>query len=124
MRKRQYTVNDIVCWFAAFGVTTNAVMAQLNVRNIHAARKGLESLQSEVHRRWKERAFDLHPDRGGDEEEFKRLKEIHDQIQSLNLQPIQPRPQFVHVVVYPGGAWSSNSTASTSSSTYTSTGFF
>jgi hypothetical protein len=118
-------MNDVIRWFAALGIAANVVAARLKGRDIHAARKGLKSLQLEAHRRWKERAFDLHPDRGGNEEEFKKLKEIHDQIQSLNLQPPRPQPQFIRIVVQHGGAWSPNSTTSTTgSTTYTSTGFF
>ena len=53
--------------------------------------------KDEAKKAFKRRAMETHPDRGGNEEEFKKVNEAYEQIK--NPQPRGPQG-------FPGGTWS------------------
>jgi len=65
----------------------------------------LDALKATVKGNWKKLAFDLHPDRTGNDpvltEEFKSLTEVKDAFLKIEVQAPQPvAPQQVHQVVF------------------------
>jgi hypothetical protein len=66
--------------FSLFGLTPEVVQLQLK-RGL----AGLEGLKNMVHQRWKVLAFDTHPDRGGDSNQFRQLDQARRLIMSLQF---------------------------------------
>lgn len=94
-----------------------------NIRNQFLEKptqENLDKLKEEAKRCWKRAAFELHPDRGGDAEEFKQALAQHETLQALRLpSPHMLRPRQVRqsvVVIHVGYTGYSTTTS------YTSTG--
>lgn len=120
---------EILGAFVALGMSAQYVDAKLSApRSLQEAVKTLEVLKGEAKQAWRKLAFDLHPDRGGDENEFKKVKESYDLIVELHAGPPprpKPRPVWGPTVVihmnFSGGV-ATGGYSSSSTSTYTSTG--
>jgi hypothetical protein len=86
----------------------------------------LAELKERVHKNYRRAAFELHPDRTGNDsvktERFKLLATIRDDFEKLQLAPAQPRyvpmpvPQVIRIV-----SWASASSAFRNASTATTT---
>jgi len=95
-RRRPPSQADLLAAFAALGIAPQYVNQKLNSAVSRAEfRKQFEALQEEARLAWRKRAFALHPDRGGDENEFKRVKELYELIERVGLVP-PPPPRPVH----------------------------
>jgi hypothetical protein len=51
-----------------------------------------------VKKNWKRAVFDLHPDRGGDEKEFKKIVDVMDILNSIKIK--RPRRRIPRVVIH------------------------
>ena len=120
---------EILGAFVALGMSAQYVDAKLSApRSMPEAVKILEALKEEAKQAWRKIAFKLHPDRGGDEDEFKRVKESYDLIVELHAGPPprpRPRPMWGPTVVIHmnfGCGGSTGGFSSTTTSTNSTTG--
>lgn len=116
-KDRNYSPQEILHLFHTIGIAVNEVTHKLfKAPTPQAAQEGLKELQAQAKQHWLDKAFTLHPDRGGDEEQFKSLKQVHDAIQDLNIR-IAPKPRvvFQQVVIRYQQQW--GGTARTNSAT-------
>lgn len=93
-RNRAFSFESVVALFVLLGMDAARVADELRADH-------LDALKAEAKKQWKQRAFSLHPDRGGDESEFKRVAEAHETIQALV--PVQS--QVIQAPVVRGPAW-------------------
>ena len=102
----------------ALDATPERLQAIARLPNFELARKALEELKAEVHKRYKKLAFEWHPDRNpGDPEaeaKFKALGQVLKELDKLQLQ--RPQPVFHRVVHFYrtspyGGSVTTNTTA-------------
>ena len=108
---RQININSL---FLLFGINIQVWMN--NCQNFLEAQKRFDEAKVETKKRFKDMAFELHPDRNpGHEDEFKQLANARDFIEQLNVQPPQP---VMRVFVNLGGFTNTSTTTNTS---YTST---
>jgi hypothetical protein len=117
---RGYTQAQVAEAFRHLGVTPGDLMGIRSSKSLPEAQGRLKALQERVKKRWKQLAFELHPDRTqGDkvkEQLFKLLAGVVNKIEEAKIQPPRPRMRpmavrFVQQPIY----------TSTSSSTSTST---
>ncbi len=73
------------------------------------AEQKLADYKACVRRAWKKRAFELHPDRGGDAEQFKRMSATVDVVQALTLRA-RRRPVHYPIVTMAGGSDTTSTT--------------
>lgn len=111
--RRQMRIGDAVRMLERFGIPATEALALLQARDVPA-------LQARIKVAWKKRAFEAHPDRGGDEEAFKRLAAEYEAL--MSLRPALP-PPAVRVIWFGGGAspWGDVTSASASASADTTT---
>ena len=74
--------------------------------------RAVEEMKSRVRKRWKQLQFEVHPDRGGDEEKFKLLSNVVEFIGDLELERGPVQPPVRRVVVRQGFVNVSNTTGS------------
>lgn len=88
-------------------------------KTLEEANTRIEALKGAIRKSFRKAAFDLHPDRGGDEEAFKRLNAIMQAVEAMEAyrQPPRPTPRphpQVRVTVvthhYGGGTGTTTST--------------
>jgi len=97
------------------GITPQDFQAIQLAPSFEEAKKQLEALKTKVKAAFKKMAFELHPDRTGNDpaktEKFKLVSKIKDDVEKLNVSPPQrPQPmavpfvpiQVVFVQTYPG----------------------
>lgn len=128
---RPLTKAEILGAFAALGMAAQYVDQKLGTAKDFAEfAKRLEELKEEAKKAWRKLAFDLHPDRGGDEERFKKVAAYHEMIEGLQAgPPPRPRPMpmqgpMIVINMNFGGGFSgfTSTNATTGTNTYTSTG--
>lgn len=126
--KRRGTREELVKCLAELGITHEDLRGCLRVNDKASAEEALEQLKRQAHKRWRQLAKDLHPDRVGESEElgarFRRLREALEWLDSQKVVAIRPRPQQT-IPVHMGGIVihvGRNPTPSTMTSSTTSTG--
>ncbi len=92
MRRRvEATVRDVMEAFALMGISDPVAKRFFDAQSAGAARAALDDAKVEAKATWKRLAFDLHPDRnGGNDEEFKRVKEVFESLIRLDVSVRQP----------------------------------
>lgn len=81
------------------------VQAARSVRDLPAVQSLLKAFKIEAEARYRDLAFECHPDHGGDEERMQEINAAWDIVKILDVRP-RPRPQPVcniRVVVYNSG---------------------
>jgi hypothetical protein len=91
--QREVTHNRVAQLFALFGVDVMAMM-----RGASDPRATLVEAKAIARRSYKRKAVKAHPDHGGDEERFKELTAVHNEIQSLEFMPARHIP-FVGISI-------------------------
>lgn len=87
-RERIFSVHEVIGMLGQFGIGREEAIALLRAQDMPALQKRLKE-------GWHKLAFQLHPDRGGDGEEFKRLSALYDALEKI--QPVREpvaRPTF------------------------------
>lgn len=82
-RGKIYSAGDIVRMLARFGIEPAEAQRLLISRDMPALKKRLKEC-------WHKIAFDLHPDRGGDAEQFKEMSALYVLLRTLC--PAEPPP--------------------------------
>ena len=97
----------IVEVFRLFGVNFPADLQAIERLPYNQGVKALASLKDRVRKGYKHLAFELHPDRTGDDpvktEQFKLLAQVRDQVEKMELQPpsqVKAMPPPPAVVVH------------------------
>lgn len=121
MRERLVPAGIVIAMIKEFGLDEEEIVSLLYAQD-------MPTLKKRIKERWHQLAFQLHPDRGGDENAFKRLSAIYTDV--MQLQPAapprievqQPVINWVEVRIY-GAAGGYTNTASTGTWT-TGNGFW
>lgn len=89
------TLQDIL---ESFDVPSSELMRLQSARSIPEAQEVFDDLKKQAKVNWKKKAMELHPDRGGDIEEMKKLNALWNRVKGLRIIPHQ-RPVFQPAVV-------------------------
>lgn len=89
-----------------------------NPETLEETNRNLEEVKRKVKQAFRHRSKALHPDTGGDQAEFVKVREAYERIMNLK---VMPRQRPVVTVTFTGSMWSS-STNSTTSGTWTTWG--
>jgi hypothetical protein len=115
---------------ARLGVTEAALAACVQASSLDQARQNLDAFRDRVKAAWRKLAFELHPDRGGDAEAFKKLAGAWAEIEKFlgalqvdNRPPAPPPPPVRVVFVGFGGGFHPFSTG-TGTTTSATGGFY
>lgn len=127
MRERYLSGAEVIGMLAQLGIPEGESVALLQAQDIPA-------LKGRIKKAWHARAFTLHPDRGGDAEEFKRLAAIYSMLQKVHWVQAAPRPPRMGgifdgspvriEVVFSGGGWTTYTSAGFSTTSWHRTGGF
>lgn len=89
------TLHDI--FVKSFGISREEFYKIQGVQSKEELEKVLENLKRLAKVSWKKKAMELHPDRGGDAEEMKKLNALWNRAKGLKVL-VRPRPQPVTFV--------------------------
>jgi hypothetical protein len=76
----------------------------------------LAEFKKKLRSAFRERAKQLHPDKGGDPADFRKLKELYDEFNSIKITRHQPQPEVV--VIYNGFSTYGGTSSTTTSTAY------
>lgn len=102
--------------FMALGVNLNALLA--GAKSPHDALAIFDRAKESAKRNYRKLAFKLHPDRGGDETEFKKLNALWSTLEKVRPVLRSPQPVAQVIIVGPSPFHSSDTTTSTTYTTY------
>lgn len=84
-----------------------------NARSFEEAEKAIEELHNTVKKQRKKMAKVYHPDRGGDEEKFKKINDICDKLLQIKVEKrpmVQPMTVIIRSTVYYESSTTTSST--------------
>lgn len=108
---------------------TEAALSGLMGHQIEEARKRLDALKADVKKRYRELAFQLHPDRNaGDDTEFKKLSGawlmLEPWLAALEIRPQPPAPPPMIIIQFGGFQGAQTGFSTGSATTSTGSGFY
>jgi len=113
---RGFTPQQLQEAFGHLQVSPRDFLAIRQAQSLQAAQERLAELKERVKRRWKQLAFELHPDRTeGDEAKeklFKLLSQVVKQFAEVKVTPPPRRVPFRRVVMQQPITWTTNSSTS------------
>jgi hypothetical protein len=107
--------------FLALGITTEEVAEMTtkvkNAPNHKAAKQAFEDFKANVKKIYREKAREHHPDKGGDEEEFKKFGQVMSLLDSIEI-GARPIHRIHTVRKSQGGTYTTTTNASDSTNGY------
>ena len=123
--RRQLTMQDLLRAFLILGFGHRYLIQKLNSSVFEEMCSNFEALKLEAKKKWKEKAFELHPDRNdGDSIKFKELSTAFELVNKVKLQPTPVVQRIIFRQAYHSPAYGNGGFAYTSTTTSgTSTGW-